>query len=394
MSSFTSNSHIYYDKKKYPYLNINFNQNYNQAIKANPLIYKENKEMKGSNIYQINNKGKLEFAKQHNNRITNINYLNNKTQIYNKKYNLELNEYSNPSSSFIDENKKYKIQYIDYFKNCDLKNNRKYLGKKLYIISEINSRKTSQLLSTFFITSSEEFKNHIKNNKDFHLADENSLNSNYIQNYIHEGNHVFLYEIEQKKYIFFPKEGNMIEIPKKNDIYSDENKKQEEKIENINNENTGNIINQNSSQQSMTKENQISTNVEDEETTRIKALILLYGFQKYFIKLMKSSIIDEYDFKEYYLINRDWIEDFKASFNISVILDMKNYNYSYKGFSKNIEKIKKDIKAYSFQSQNRLILNSNKEFYPELKEENDNQDLIYPNNFELVPEDLFNLLFN
>jgi hypothetical protein len=68
--------------------------------------------MKGNNSYQINNKGKLEFAKQHNNRITNLNYLNNKTQIFNKKYNLELNEHSNPSSSLINEKKKFNILII------------------------------------------------------------------------------------------------------------------------------------------------------------------------------------------------------------------------------------------------------------------------------------------
>ena len=397
MSFYTNYSQMNDKRSNCPNLNINFNLNKDKPIKANTYIDNENLEYKGSNIYPINNKGKNEFTKKNNNKSSNLNYLNHKTQSYNKKYNIEINENSNPSQLLINEDNKKKIKNIDYFQNYDLKKYKEYLNKKLYIISEtnfskINSRKTVQLFSTSsFITSSEEFKNHIKYKRNFYFIDENS---NFIHSLVHEGNHVFLYEIEQKKYLFFPNEGNIIEIPKKNDIYLDENKKKEEKNENIiNNGNTVSIINQNSSQQSMKKENQISTNEEDEETITIKALILLYGFQKNFIKLMKSPIIDEYDFKEYYLINRDWIDDFKASFNISAILDMKNYNYSYKGFSKNIEKIKKDIKANPFQNQNKIILNSNKEFYPELKEVNTNQELIYPVNFELVPEDLFNLLF-
>lgn len=97
---------------------------------------------------------------------------------------------------------KKNIKNIDYFQGCDIKKIKEYLSKKLYIIKEINYnlRKTDQLFSTsFFITSSEEFINYIKYNKNFYLVDENS---NFIQNFIHEVNHVFLYEIEQKIYIF------------------------------------------------------------------------------------------------------------------------------------------------------------------------------------------------
>ena len=81
---------------------------------------------------------------------------------------------------------------------------------------------------------------------------------------------------------------------------------------------------------------------------------------------------------------------------ISFILDNKKnkYNYSYNGFSKNIKKIIKDFATYSFQHQNFIVLNNTNDFYPEVKKINKNQnDLIYPTNFELVPEELFNLLF-
>ena len=120
MSKFSHNSQINYDKRSYyPNLNINFNQNNNRA-KINTLIYNENIEIEGSNIYSLNNKGKLGLSKKQNNKIPNINYLNHKTQIYNKKYNKGQNEQSNPSSSLINENKK-KNKYIDYFENYDLK---------------------------------------------------------------------------------------------------------------------------------------------------------------------------------------------------------------------------------------------------------------------------------
>ena len=44
MSNLSYNSQKYYDKRNYPNLNINFNQNYNQAIKANHLFTKKIKK--------------------------------------------------------------------------------------------------------------------------------------------------------------------------------------------------------------------------------------------------------------------------------------------------------------------------------------------------------------
>ena len=219
-----------------------------------------------------------------------------------------------------------------------------------------------------------------------------------IQNFAYEGNHVFINKIDQKAYIFFPKEGNIMEIKKKNDISSNEKNKNLSMI-NFKNDNNENSIQVDSSSHPMIMDDQNYNNEEDEKTATIKSLILLYGFQKNFIKLMNSPIVDEFDFKKYYLINRNWIEEFKSLFKfeeISYILDNKKnkYNYTYNGFSKNIKKIIKDFATYSFQLQKFIVLNNTNDFYPEVKKINKNQnDLIYPTNFELVPEDLFNLLF-
>lgn len=107
MSAYANKSQIYNDKKRYfPYLNINFNQNNNKEIKTDTFIYNKNIGIKGSNNFPINNKGEHGLANKHNNKITNLNYLNRKTQSFIQKNNIEINEYSNPSVSLINENKK------------------------------------------------------------------------------------------------------------------------------------------------------------------------------------------------------------------------------------------------------------------------------------------------
>ena len=53
---------------------------------------------------------------------------------------------------------------------------------------------------------------------------------------------------------------------------------------------------------------------------------------------MKTSIIDEYDTKEFYLINKNIIEKFKTDHNSFMPLININFDFSYKGFSKNLQK--------------------------------------------------------
>ena len=43
---------------------------------------------------------------------------------------------------------------------------------------------------------------------------------------------------------------------------------------------------------------------EDDNEVILNSLILLYGYEKELNKLFSSSVIDEFDFKEYYIINK------------------------------------------------------------------------------------------
>ena len=308
---------------------MSFSNNYSQfnsrTVYPNPKIYLNQKS-------QISNENKYLYQKEDyllKNQISVHNQSKNKSMNYgHKTQNLgknknnvlvgdyEYNDFQiqNPSvnsNSFINENHNKKGQYIIDFKSYDFKNFKEYSNHKLYIITndvfiKFNSRKTAQIRSnTFrFINSSKEIGELLQNNQNFFLVDDKFLTSKRIRN---EGNYVLLYEIDQKAFIFFPKEENIIEIPKKNEIFPDDKKdKEDEKLKMINNVNNNNenIIKQDSCQQLIEIDDQNSGNEKDEKTTILKILILLYGFQKYFIELMKSPIKDEYEFKEYYLINR------------------------------------------------------------------------------------------
>ena len=227
-------------------------------------------------------------------------------------YDIEYNDpkIKNPSitsKSFVNESPKKKVQNIIDFKNYDLNNYKEYFKRKLYIITQndpikLNSRNATQIMYNpyKFINSSKEAKEILQNNKQFFLVDEEFLVSKRINK---EGNYVLLYEIDQKAYIFFPKEEIIIEIPKKRDFSSDVKKsKEDEKLNIINNSKDSNENKEDSSIQPMDLDEQISTNEKDDNETTLKTLILLYGFQKNFIKLMKSPITDEFGFKKYYLI--------------------------------------------------------------------------------------------
>jgi len=399
-----SYKHYFYSEfnsgTSYPLINKDY-------LNQKTQILNENK-----NLYQYkDNLLKNQFGVSYQNKNKSIDNIQ-KTQYFGKKkykafggdyeYDFQIQNPSDTSNSFINENHNKKTQYIIDSKNYEFKNFKDYSSHKLYIITNntiknFYSRKTAQIIQNAFrfINSSKEVEELIQNNQKFFLVDNKHLASKKMSN---EGNYVHLYEIGQKVYIFFPIEGKIIEIPKKNEISSDEKKDiEDEKLNMINNtnKNNENIIKQDSSSQTMEIDDQNLENEKDEKTNTLKTLILLYGFQKYFIELMKSPIKDEYEFKEYYLINRNWIEYYKLIFNfksISEILDKKKNKYSYNGFSKNIEKIikEKEFKNIQFQNQNSSILSNNNDFSPQV---NKNQDLIYLTNFELFPSDLFNLLF-
>ncbi len=136
---------------------------------------------------------------------------------------------------------------------------------------------------------------------------------------------------------------------------------------------------------------------ENKEQIIIKSLILLYANEKYFQKLLESPIVDEYDLKNYYLINQNFIEEYKENNDykkVSEILDAQEYNYSYKGFCFNIDNILeipqlKKLKLKKKQYEEKI-------FYPNLnkiKSIKKDKTFNFPDKFIFVPKNIFDLLY-
>ena len=88
-----------------------------------------------------------------------------------------------------------------------------------------------------------------------------------------------------------------------------------------------------------------------EDVTK-KIFLLLYFHEKKMKEKIKKKIKNIYNFKKYYLINKDWLKDYKEYFLYDFIikkLDEKYQNYSY-------EKIRVDLDNISKNEIGQIIL--------------------------------------
>ena len=138
----------------------------------------------------------------------------------------------------------------------------------------------------------------------------------------------------------------------------------------------------------------------DKNELIIKKLTLLYAFEKEFQKTITKSIEDEYDMKDYYLVNKNIIDIFKDTYsyqNIKEILDKYNNNWSYKGYLKNIDtfiknnELKNFIIEISKENGESQLFDDEYAFNPNMKQYDTFQ---YPNDFIVVPKSLFDLFYD
>ena len=224
-----------------------------------------------------------------------------------------------------------------------------------------------------FFTKFKGVEKESKKNNEFIIVNEGFLKSIEIDNSDYKDRNIIYFQIESIHYIYFYDDNTVLEISRKE--YSKEN----EQI----------------------SDDEEFQNQEEEKDDILTSLILLYANEKNFWEKIKSSIKDEYDINEYYLINKKWVKDYKNKFKYNEIyktLEKENFDYSYKGYLHNLENIKKLQTISKFKEKIRLknsnLLDEN-EFFPIIKEKfkgiKEIKDNICPKEFILVPENLFDL---
>ena len=150
-----------------------------------------------------------------------------------------------------------------------------------------------------------------------------------------------------------------------------------------------------------------------------KILTLLYAQNKYINQKIKKHINNIYGFKKYYLINKEWIQNYKEFFQFEIIKNkLEALNYPYKGYKLNLKNIVKynigqillgDSKIPNNLEIKNLLLNFNKIYStnnvskselsliqetiePEENNNNNNSCFEYPIEFEIINEDIYQLL--
>ena len=255
-----------------------------------------------------------------------------------------------------------------------------------YFISKINNNSAPNKLKAKTINLGSFNQNQIISTMEevftiteFYVVNKEFLDYTDNQKIFYEKQNIYLHKNENKVYLFFPDEPNgqnILEIIELQNIDNNEIK---------NNENFKNNI------------------IYEQKKKILKKCLLLTAFERDLFKLFEKSIEDEYnDIREYYLININWIMNYKNNYsllfnNIYQLLniikfDIKYlYNYLYYNIDDSFEtnEIKNLLNIINNISlEKNLTLEDY--FYPIYNKEN---NFYYPSVFVIVPEKLFDLFY-
>ena len=146
------------------------------------------------------------------------------------------------------------------------------------------------------------------------------------------------------------------------------------------------------------------TEINEDSNTEIENLILLYAFEEEIKKKMNNLKYIDHEFRQYYLISREWIEEYKRYYHYSELCNIINNREEIRNLLNSGYDKAKDHLEYV---KTKLLVTRKKprESFPQnLKEENtflsegnsvnikNNSEVTYWKNFELVNEELKNHL--
>jgi len=255
-----------------------------------------------------------------------------------------------------DENLNYELrnqsmQKIYVISREDFNNGIKYLKEKNENSYFFN---VDDKLDINFYTRANQIEK--QDNLDLILVNEQFLRLLEIEEKEYEDKNIFYITLNKRYYLYFPYD--------KNSIYE------------------------------LFKDKTIEKNKDSIKENILKKLILLYANEKYFMELFTAPIKDEYDTKEYYLINKNWIEEYKNKFNFdNVKKELENMNLdelSYKGFCYNLENFAKSEKLSKIKINNLKDKSAEMNFHLLIQQI---QNYICPKEFILLQENLFDLFY-
>ena len=136
--------------------------------------------------------------------------------------------------------------------------------------------------------------------KDYVLVNEKFLNDLDCEDDLLR--HFVVYLESGGKHFIYTEDNKILEIIDKNFVENKDNnicKSEEEQSEEEEEKDKKNIKSK--------KKGKKNKDDDNSEENKLKSLILLYAYEKHIQKLLDSPIVDEYEFKDYYLIDMDFI---------------------------------------------------------------------------------------
>ena len=144
---------------------------------------------------------------------------------------------------------------------------------------------------------------------------------------------------------------------------------------------------------------------EDDHINEIKKLILLYAFEQEVKNKINNLRYSDNRFTKYYLISKDWIDEFKRYYHYNELSNLINQKPDIRNLLNNGYENAKKYLEYVIAKISLIRKKSKQTFPNNLKEENtflsegqtvriNNSEIIYWKNFELINEHLKKLLSN
>ena len=238
------------------------------------------------------------------------------------------------------------------------------------------------------------------NNIDFYIVDEIKLGKILSkitnQNFNLSVSKLFLLEQEEQNLLYFSDENKFISFP----IISEEESftKEQIKFANFNQNGMINTIvvqNVENIQENINNDNNDILLIDDNKLKIIQSLILIYANEKEIIKLYNKGI---FDLKDYYLINKTWINKFKELFYYNEIINIPEINNinSFDECLQNLEtltSLNEIMNIYNKINFNPFSL-SMLNIYPNFERSGNFGEYFYPTNFIITKKPLFDLIKN
>ena len=251
---------------------------------------------------------------------------------------------------------------INSIKSSDIQISEKYiLSNNDY--EKLNYNEKNNLPKITLLNTSQQITENI--NSGLNLVDPEIIKDAKIPTDIYNNKSIYVFENDKNSFLFLPKEKKIFE-------YNDK------------------------------KNNNDKTFYKNNYKDILKSMVIIFAWETHLNKKIDEAIEDEYAFEEYFLVKKSFIDNIKIKNSYSKIYEkLKEIDFNYHKFMNNPEEIINSQEFKIFQTlipKGDIYFTEKEMFSPKITQLNDiyikdiSEKISYPDEFEIIPKKLFNLL--